>query len=120
MAKWIAAYNEEDVPYGDEIRIRIEGVETGFVAVPENGEDLGLYPVDTEEEAREDLAISWPVSAPSTGWTRTELRTRENSVRGRAATLRGARMQTSQLELFDSFDSPGKRGRAAALPLFLE
>ena len=55
MAKWIAAYNEEDVPYGDEIRIRIEGVETGFVAVPENGEDLGLYPVDTEEEAREDL-----------------------------------------------------------------
>ena len=56
MAKWIAAYNEEDVPYGDEIRIRIEGVETGFVAVPENGEDLGLYPVDTEEEAREDLA----------------------------------------------------------------
>ena len=56
MAKWIAAYNEEDVPYGDEIRIRIEGVETGFVAVPENAEDLGLYPVDTEEEAREDLA----------------------------------------------------------------
>ena len=56
MAKWIAAYNEEDVPYGDEIRIRIEGVETGFVAVPENGEDLGLYPVDTEEEARGDLA----------------------------------------------------------------
>ena len=56
MAKWIAAYNEEDVPYGDEIRICIEGVETGFVAVPENGEDLGLYPVDTEEEAREDLA----------------------------------------------------------------
>lgn len=56
MAKWIAAYNEEDVPYGDEIRIRIEGVETGFVAVPENGEDLGLYPVDTEEKAREDLA----------------------------------------------------------------
>ena len=56
MAKWIAAYNEEDVPYGDEIRLCIEGVETGFVAVPENGEDLGLYPVDTEEEAREDLA----------------------------------------------------------------
>ena len=54
MAKWIAAYNEEDVPYGDEIRICIEGVETGFVAVPENGEDLGLYPVDTEEEAREE------------------------------------------------------------------
>ena len=26
------------------------------MAVPENGEDLGLYPVDTEEEAREDLA----------------------------------------------------------------
>ncbi len=88
------------------------------MAVPENGEDLGLYPVDTEEEAREDLAISWPVSAPSTGWTRTELRTRENSVRGRAATLRGrSRMQTSQLELFDSFDSL-VRGRAAALPLF--
>ena len=31
-------------------------METGVVAVPENGEDLGLYPVDTEEEAREDLA----------------------------------------------------------------
>lgn len=58
MAKWIAVYNEEDVPYGDEIRISITGTENGFVAVPENGEDLGLYPSDTEEEAREELAYT--------------------------------------------------------------
>ena len=51
--KWVAVYNEEDMPYGDEIRISIEGVECGFVAIPENGDDLGLYPADTEEEARE-------------------------------------------------------------------
>ena len=25
------------------------------MAVPENGDDLGLYPADTEEEARDDL-----------------------------------------------------------------
>ncbi len=54
--KWVAVYNEEDMPYGDKIRISIEGVETGFVAVSENGDDLGLYPTDTVEEARDDLA----------------------------------------------------------------
>ena len=26
------------------------------MAIPENGDDLGLYPADTEEEARDDLA----------------------------------------------------------------
>lgn len=57
--KWVAVYNEEDMPYGDEIRISIEGVECGFVAVPENGDDLGLYPADTIEEARDDLAYTF-------------------------------------------------------------
>ena len=56
--RWVAVYREDDLPYGDEIRVSIEGVETGFVAVPETGEDLGLYPVDTEDEARDDLAYT--------------------------------------------------------------
>ncbi len=59
MAKrWVAAYREDDLPYGEEIRVSIEGVETGFLAIPENGDDLGMYPVDTEEEARDDLAYT--------------------------------------------------------------
>ena len=56
--RWVAVYREDDLPFGDEIRVSIEGVETGFVAVPETGEDLGLYPVDTIEEARDDLAYT--------------------------------------------------------------
>lgn len=58
-SKWIAAYNEDDLPYGDEIRISIEGVESGFVAVPENGEELCLFPSPTPEEAREELAYNF-------------------------------------------------------------
>ena len=56
--RWVAVYREDDLPFGDEIRVSIEGVETGFVAVPETGEDLGLYPVDTEDETRDDLAYT--------------------------------------------------------------
>lgn len=57
--KWIAVYNEDDLPFGEEVRVCIEGTETGFVAVPENGEDLCLFPADTPEEAREDLAYNF-------------------------------------------------------------
>lgn len=57
--KWIAAYREADMPFGEEIRICIEGVETGFVAVPENGEDLGLFPSDTPDEARDELEYTF-------------------------------------------------------------
>lgn len=57
--KWIAVYKEDDMPFGDDIRICIEGTELGFVAVPENGEDLCLFPADTVDEAREDLAYNF-------------------------------------------------------------
>lgn len=57
--KWVAVYNEDDMPYGEEIRVSIEGVEAGFVAVPENGDDLCLFPSATPEEAREDLAYTF-------------------------------------------------------------
>lgn len=52
MPKWIAVFQEGDEPWGEEIRIAIEGTEYGFVGVAENGDDLDLIPADTEEEAR--------------------------------------------------------------------
>lgn len=55
MRRWIAKYNENDEPWGEEIRLSIEGTEFGFVGMAENGEELDLIPADTEEEAREDL-----------------------------------------------------------------
>ena len=57
--KWVAVYQEEDLPYGEEIHISIEGTEFGFVAVPETGDDLGLIPSDTPDEAREELAYAF-------------------------------------------------------------
>jgi len=57
--KWVAVYHEDDLPYGEEIRISIEGVESGFVAVPENGDELCLFPASSPEEAREDLAYTF-------------------------------------------------------------
>lgn len=51
MPKWIAVFQEGDEPWGEEIRIAIEGTEYGFVGVAENGDDLDLIPADTEEEA---------------------------------------------------------------------
>ena len=57
--KWVAVYQEDDSPFGEEIRISIEGVEAGFVAMPENGDDLCLFPSETEEEAREELAYTF-------------------------------------------------------------
>lgn len=56
MAKWIAVYREEDMPWGEEVRISVEGTEFGFVGMADNGEELLLMPVDTVEEAREDVA----------------------------------------------------------------
>lgn len=56
MTKWIAAFREGDEPWGEEIRISIEGTEYGFVGTAEFGDDLELIPADTEEEAREDIA----------------------------------------------------------------
>lgn len=55
MTRWIAVYQEGDLPWGEEIRLSIEGTEYGFVGMAEFGEELDLMPVDTEEEAREDL-----------------------------------------------------------------
>lgn len=57
--KWVAVYQEDDLPYGEEIRISIERLDAGFVAVPESGEELCLFPADTPEEAREDLAYTF-------------------------------------------------------------
>ena len=53
--KWIAVFQEGDEPWGDEVRVAIEGTEYGFMGVAENGEDLAVIPADTEEEARENL-----------------------------------------------------------------
>lgn len=57
--KWIAVFQEGDEPWGEEIRIAIEGTEIGFVGMAENGDDLDLIPADTEEEAREDIAYAF-------------------------------------------------------------
>jgi hypothetical protein len=53
MLHWIAVYQEGDQPWGDEVRVAIDGTECGFMAVAENGEDLDLMPADTVEEARD-------------------------------------------------------------------
>ena len=45
--------NIENLDYPEAVRFLAQ---RAGMTVPENGEDLGLYPVDTEEEAREDLA----------------------------------------------------------------
>ena len=55
MAKWIGVYQAGDDPWGEEIRVAVVGTEYGFVGVSEYGEELDLMPVDTEEEARDDL-----------------------------------------------------------------
>lgn len=59
MAKWIASFREGDEPWGEEIRIRIEGTEIGFMGIAENGEDLDLTPADTEEEAVEEIEYAF-------------------------------------------------------------
>lgn len=55
MANWVAKYRENDVPFGEEVFLSIEGTDYGFVGMPDNGEELDLIPADTIEEAREDL-----------------------------------------------------------------
>lgn len=55
MRHWVAKYNEDDDPFGEEIRLSIEGTEFGFVGMAENGEELDLIPADTVDEAREEL-----------------------------------------------------------------
>jgi hypothetical protein len=56
MSHLIAKYRENDSTLGEEVFLSIEGTDCGFVAMPDNGEDLDLFPADTVEEAREDLA----------------------------------------------------------------
>jgi hypothetical protein len=53
MMHWIAAFQEGDQPWGEEVRVAIEGTEYGFMGVADNGEELDLMPADTEEEARD-------------------------------------------------------------------
>ena len=55
MRHWVAKYNYDDDPCGEEVRLSIEGTEFGFVGMAENGEELDLIPADTIDEAREDL-----------------------------------------------------------------
>ncbi len=57
--KWVAVYNEGDSPFGEEVRVSIEGTESGFIAVPENGDELYLFPADTPEDAQDDLAYAF-------------------------------------------------------------
>lgn len=52
---WIACYKEDDLPYGEEVHVSIAETESGYVAVPDNGEDLYLTPAQSVEEAKEDL-----------------------------------------------------------------
>lgn len=59
MAKWIAVYQEGDIPWGEEIRVAIVGTEFGFVGEAENGEELDIIPADTEEEAREEIEYAF-------------------------------------------------------------
>ncbi len=56
MHPYIAKFREGDSPFGEEIFVSIEGTECGFVAVPDNGDDLDIMPDLTPEEARESLA----------------------------------------------------------------
>jgi hypothetical protein len=57
MRKWVAAFNINDDPMGDEMRIAIEGTEVGFVAEPEYGDEMefDIDPAFTEEEALYNL-----------------------------------------------------------------
>lgn len=43
-------------PFGEEIFVSIEGTGCGFVATPDNGDELDIIPELTPEEAREALA----------------------------------------------------------------
>jgi hypothetical protein len=55
MLHWIGVFQEGDQPWGDEIRVAIDGTEYGFVGVTEEGEELDMMPAATEEEAKENL-----------------------------------------------------------------
>jgi hypothetical protein len=55
MSKYIAKYRENDSHVGEEVFLAIEGTEYGFVAVPDNGDELDLCPSDTVEEAMEEM-----------------------------------------------------------------
>jgi hypothetical protein len=55
MSKYLAKYRENDSAYGEEIFLAIEGTEYGFIAVPDNGDELDLMPAATVEEAEEEM-----------------------------------------------------------------
>lgn len=55
MSKFVAKYREGDSAFGEEIYLSIEGTEYGFIATPDNGDELDLYPAETPEEAAEDM-----------------------------------------------------------------
>ncbi len=55
MKKWVAKFNLGDEPWGEEIRLSIEGDEMGFSAQPEDGSELDIWPAYTEEEALENM-----------------------------------------------------------------
>ncbi len=55
MSKYVAKYRENDSQFGEEVFLSIEGTDYGFVAVPDNGDELDLYPAYTVEEAIEDM-----------------------------------------------------------------
>ena len=59
MPTWLALYQEGDEPWGEEIRIAIEGTEYGFMGMAENGEELDVLPADTEEDARANVEYAF-------------------------------------------------------------
>jgi len=53
--KWIAKINENDDFFGDEILMGVAGGEYGFEVVLSNGDDSGVLPAATVEDAMEAM-----------------------------------------------------------------
>lgn len=55
MSKYVAKYRENDSLFGEEVFLSIEGTDYGFVAVPDNGDELDICPAYTVEDAIADM-----------------------------------------------------------------
>ena len=55
MEKWVAKFNENDDPFGEEIYIGIAGGEYGYDAFLSNDEDSDVFPGVTPDETRENI-----------------------------------------------------------------
>lgn len=55
MAYWVAKYKPDDVEFYDDVILGIQGDEDGFIIINGEGEDIGVYPMMTENEAIETI-----------------------------------------------------------------